>query len=220
MTLKKGLLIIALLVTSEMIFIGCSERTSDNFDSQETPVQANLISDYDQIMRREAALNDLDWRWIAAIGYHESRFKNDVKSQVGAVGIMQVMPRVAKSYGVPIDQLADPETNIATAVQIIKRIQSSIRFSESTPDHERLKIILACYNGGIGHIMDARRLAAKHGVNYNSWNELATYVKLKGSPEHVEDEVVRYGKFNGTETVNFVSRVMSKYAEYCNQVAI
>lgn len=220
MTLKKGLLILAFLTTSEFIFIGCSNQNRQIFELQIEEDKAVtpeiLISQYDPIMRRVAAEQGLDWRFIAAIGYHESRFQNEVISPMGAVGLMQVIPSVARSYGVTADSITIPEVNIETAVKVIKTIEQSLRFSPNTSTEDKLKIILACYNGGIGHVVDAIRLAAKYGANYCSWTELEKYLKIKGSAEFVDDEVVKCGAFNSGETVNFVKVVMQQYHKYCN----
>ena len=37
---------------------------------------------------------------LAAQGYQESRLDQDMKSQVGAVGVMQLMPATGKQMGV------------------------------------------------------------------------------------------------------------------------
>ena len=210
------------MVISELIVTSCSQKevsvsqkTSKNLKTTKT--SRILISEYDPIMQSAADSVGYDWRWLTAIAYQESRFCNEARSVSGAIGLMQVMPRVARSYGVGADEIVDPATNIRTAVQILRTIETTLRFNEATPHTERLKIILACYNGGIGHIIDARRLAAKHGANYNSWEELSKYVRLKGSPEYVNDEAVRNGSFNGRETVDFVSKVMDKYYQYCKE---
>lgn len=223
MNFKRLTVVIALLTIAEFTFVGCNgKRDSYTFPSTEIAtdgVNKILISEFDHIMRREAAKEELDWRWLSAIAYQESRFKSEVRSPKGAVGLMQVMPRVAKGFGVTVKEVENPEVNIAVAVKIIKKIQETLRFGANTPYAEQLKIILACYNGGIGHVIDARRLAVKHGANHNSWNELSKYLKIKGSPEYVNDVAVRNGAFNGDETINFVEKVMNKYAQYCENVS-
>lgn len=212
----------------DLALVGCYNRAygtrtlSSELELNTTPTAEQIrlasqgtISPYDQLMRQVALQHDMDWRLLAAIAYQESRFNPTVRSSRGAQGLMQVTSGVARQFAVPVEQLADPETNIETAVKLIKRIESSLRFTSNTTPEDRTSIMLACYNGGIGHIVDARRLAAKHGVNYNNWNQLRGYVTLKGTPEWVNDEAVRNGAFKGTETVMFVDQVMRKYDHYC-----
>lgn len=175
------------------------------------------ISPYDPIMQQVAQEEGVDWRLIAAIAYQESRFDPNARSHRGAQGLMQVMSSVAKDFGVPEHQLTDPKTNIRTAVKLFKHIERSLRFGKNTSDEDRIRIVLACYNAGMGHIYDARRLAVKHGANHNSWNQLSHYVALKGTPQWVRDEAVKHGAFNSTETLQFVDKVMNQYAKYCKK---
>lgn len=228
MTFKKVLVVLFVMLTMDLALVGCYNRAygtrtlSSELELNTTPTAEQIrlasqgtISPYDQLMRQVALEHDMDWRLLAAIAYQESRFNPTVRSSRGAQGLMQVTGSVALQFAVPVEQLADPETNIETAVKLIKRIESSLRFTANTTPEDRTSIMLACYNGGIGHIVDARRLAAKHGVNYNNWNQLRGYVTLKGTPEWVNDEAVRNGAFKGTETVMFVDQVMRKYDHYC-----
>jgi membrane-bound lytic murein transglycosylase MltF len=43
---------------------------------------------------------DVDWLLMAAQGYQESGLDQSVKSQVGAIGVMQVMPATGKDMAV------------------------------------------------------------------------------------------------------------------------
>ena len=82
-----------------------------------------------------------------------------------------------------------------------------------------MSLILASYNGGIGHVSDARRLARSHGENPDSWEVVARYLELKADPAYYEDEVVRCGRFTGyKQTRAYVDDVMKRYDRYC-QVA-
>lgn len=220
MNLKKVVFVFALLLISDFTFIGCS-RTADVFASV-APTAEELeiagrgqISPYDPIMRQVAREEGMDWRLLAAIAYQESRFDPGARSHRGAQGLMQVMNCVAREFGVPQERISDPKTNIATAVKLIKKIESTLRFGKATSDEDRIRIVLACYNAGMGHILDARRLAVKHGANHNSWTQLSEFVSLKGTAEWVDDEAVRSGAFDGTETLRFVDKVMAQYARYC-----
>lgn len=175
------------------------------------------ISEYDAIMQRVCDAEGIDWRLMSAICYNESRFKPDVVSRSGARGLMQIMPIVARHFGIPRDQIMDPETNIMLAGKLIKEIERSLKLPADIPDADRMSIILASYNGGIGHIQDARRLARKYGGNANSWASVSAFLKCKSQPEYSGDAVVRNGAFRGSgETIAFVNNVMSRYDRYCS----
>lgn len=220
MNVKKVVLVFALLLISDFTFIGCS-RTADVFSSvgptaEELEIASRgQISPYDPIMRQIAEQAGLDWRLLAAIAHQESRFDPDARSHRGAQGLMQVMGSVAKEFGVPEEKISDPKTNIATAVKLIKKIENTLRFGQATSEEDRIRIVLACYNAGMGHILDARRLAVKQGANHNSWVQLSEFVVLKGTPEWVDDEAVRSGAFDGSETIRYVDKVMAQYSRYC-----
>lgn len=174
------------------------------------------ISAYDNIIRHISGEEGNDWRLMSAIAYHESRFTPNIVSNRGAKGLMQIMPVVARQFGVPQDEVLNPETNVRLANQLLNKIASTLRLPASVPYEDRMSIILASYNGGIGHITDARRLARYHGENPNSWEVVARYLALKSDPAYYENEVVKCGKFLGhKQTTAYVRDVMSRYSRYC-----
>lgn len=183
------------------------------------PEGSYLISAYDNLIRNISEQEGHDWRLMSAIAYHESRFTPDIVSRRGAKGLMQIMPVVARQFDVPQEQLLDPETNVRLANLLLNEIASTLRMPASVPFKDRMSIILASYNGGIGHVSDARRLARSHGENPNSWEVVSRYLELKADPAYYENEVVRCGRFTGyKQTRAYVNDVMKRYDRYC-QVA-
>ena len=179
-----------------------------------------VISAYDVLMRRIAREEGLDWLLMSAIAYNESRFESDLISKRGAVGLMQVMPRVGRQFNVEKEHLTDPETNIRLAGRILKKIDSTLKMGASVSEDDRMSIILACYNSGIGHVSDARRLARNNGENPNSWEVVARYLHKKADPEVYESELVRCGKFTGSrQTEAYVREVMKRYDSYREMTA-
>ena len=175
-----------------------------------------VISAYDTLIRRVSEQEGHDWRLMSAIAYHESRFTPDITSRSGARGLMQIMPSVARHFEVPLDRVSDPETNVWLANKLMTEIMSTLRLPESTPEKDRMSIVLASYNSGIGHVTDARRLARLHGENPNSWEVVARYLTLKAQPEYYENEVVRCGRFTGSrQTLAYVDDVIERYDKYC-----
>ena len=178
--------------------------------------QAGGISKYDDLLKEICSEENMDWRLVSAIAYTESKFNPYVVSPRGAKGIMQVMPAVAKQFGYSSESLMNPETNILVAVKIIRQIERSLKFSAGTDFANKTSIILACYNGGIGHVIDARKLALKHGGDPDLWTDVRKYLELKSLEEYAQDDVVVCGKFNGSkETAKFVTSVLSRYDKYC-----
>lgn len=182
------------------------------------PLGRRSISTYDDMMRRAAAESGHDWRLLSAIAFHESRFNPDAVSKVGAFGLMQIMPRVAEQFNVPQEEAFDPETNIRLASKLLNKIDRSLRLSAEATEEDRLCLMLASYVGGIGHVRDAQRLAAKYSENPEKWEVVSRYLELKGQPEYYEDSVVRCGRFTGIkQTLAYVRNVKSHYDKYCEQ---
>ncbi len=174
------------------------------------------ISAYDDMMRRAAAESGHDWRLLSAIAYHESRFNPEAVSKVGAFGLMQIMPRVAEQFNVPQEEAFEPEMNIRLASKLLNKINRSLKLSDSVSEEDRLSLMLASYVGGIGHVRDAQRLAAKHSEDPEKWEVVSRYLELKGQPEYYEDSVVRCGRFTGIkQTLAYVRNVKSHYDKYC-----
>ena len=170
------------------------------------------ISAYDDMMRRAAAESGHDWRLLSAIAYHESRFNPEAVSKGGAFGLMQIMPRVAEQFNVPQEEAFEPEMNIRLASKLLNKISRSLKLSEE----DRLSLMLASYVGGIGHVRDAQRLAAKYSEDPENWEVVSRYLELKGQPEYYEDSAVRCGRFTGIkQTLAYVRNVKSHYDKYC-----
>ncbi len=188
------------------------EALPDGFEDIKTMTFANgQISPYDHIFKAAAQKSGLDWRLIAAIAYVESHFDADVKSWAGALGIMQVMPRTATSHGYTPAEMLNPAKCVDVAVKTLTDLNKMFEKKVSDPT-ERENFILASYNSGPGHIMDAIALAGKYGLNAQIWDDnVEAAAIMKSKPAYYRDPVVKNGYFRGKETVNFVKKVQSAY---------
>ncbi len=178
--------------------------------------QECYISAYDDIYHRVS--NDLgtDWRLMSAIGYIESRFKPHVRSSSGAMGIMQIMPRTAAIYGITNDAAIEPENNIRIASMHYNLIDYMLNLPDSIPERDRIALNLASYNGGIGRVHDAQRLARHLGENPCSWSCIAQQLRNLQEAEFYELEVVQNGRFGtARHTVWYVNQVLRRFDLYC-----
>jgi len=174
------------------------------------------ISIYDNVFRRVGRTCGIDWRLMSAMAYSESRFCNDAVSPRGAIGLMQIMPYVAREYGISDEELLDPVVNIELAARIMKSVEKMMRLPRKMPLRDRTALLLACYNGGYAHIADARNLASYYGEDDRSWEVVAEYLELLAESDFYEHEAVSYGEFTGSgETIKYVDAVMSRYDRYC-----
>lgn len=189
-------------------------KASRRLKSDYLSVRGGKISVYDKYIKKYSSTIDWDWRLLASLIYQESRFDPKVKSWVGAYGLMQLMPQTAARYGV--NQISSPQKNIEAGVKFIKWLDNY--FADTIVDkNQRIKFILAAYNVGLGHVLDARRLARENGKNPNVWDDNVDYYMLnKSNPKYYRDSVVRYGYCRGQETYNYVNEIIRRYKDYQN----
>ena len=172
------------------------------------------ISRWDDMIK--SASNDINWDWrlVASLIYQESRFNPDVRSWAGAYGLMQVMPGTGKRLG--IDITSSPSNNIRAGTLYISRLQS-VFDTKIEDENERMKFILASYNAGPGHVLDAMRLAEKYGMDPQKWNgNVELWLTKKSEPVYYNDPLVKSGYFKGTESINFVSEILDRFEHYKN----
>ena len=77
-----------------------------------------------------------------------------------------------------------------------------------------MKFILASYNAGSGHVMDAQELTEKNGGDPSRWRDVAYWLLQKSKPAVYNDPVVKYGYARGLEPVTYVARILDRYAHY------
>ena len=150
-----------------------------------------------------------EWEMLAAVGYAESRLKPTAQSPYGASGIMQLMPKTAAKYGLNDSTVFEPRDNIEAGAKTLATLKHQFRY---VPDSvERVKFMLAAYNAGTAHILDARALARKYEANPNRWEEVEPFLALLNDSVYYTDSVVRWGSFQGGETMRYVGKVHSVY---------
>lgn len=171
------------------------------------------ISPYDDLFKEYAPVIGWDWRLLAALAFQESTFDPLTVSRVGAAGLMQLMPQTAQIYGLDSISVFDPEENVRASVELIRRLDRV--FSKVENKDERVKFVLAAYNGGLAHILDAMALAERYGKNPYIWFDNVEYfLNQKKEPDFYQDSIVRFGSFNANETVWHVRNVLSIYETY------
>lgn len=173
------------------------------------------ISVFDASIKKHSKKIGWDWKLLASLIYQESKFEIGLKSWAGAFGLMQIMPTTAEYFG--IDSMATPDQNIEAGVKFIKWTERY--FKEIEDENERLKFLVAAYNVGPGHVLDARRLAEKYGKDKNIWEgNVAEYMLKKAKPKYYLDPVVKNGYCRGRETYDYVNEVMERYEHYKNVI--
>ena len=175
-----------------------------------------VISKYDNLFKRYAGAANIDWRLIAAQCYQESSFDPEARSWAGACGLMQLMPATAKDLGLSEAHIFHPTENIRTGIKYMSQLIG--KFSDIPSYDERIKFALAAYNGGYHHIRDAMSLAVIDDKDNKSWLVVSTYIRNLSHPRYYTNKVVKYGYMRGSETVDYVNRIMIVWREYTSML--
>ncbi|MGP1435580.1 MAG: transglycosylase SLT domain-containing protein [Phocaeicola sp.] len=176
-----------------------------------------IISPYDHLFKKYAKDINWDWRLLASLAYTESNFDTTAVSWAGARGLMQLMPGTAQRMGIPKGKEHYAEESVRAAVKYLGLTADQFK---TIPDpQERVKFVLASYNAGSGHIIDAMALAEKYGKDKYKWDHnVEEFILLKGKEEYYNDPVCKYGYFRGEDTYRFVKDILSREAEYKDKI--
>jgi membrane-bound lytic murein transglycosylase MltF len=104
---------------------------------------------------------------LAAQGYQESQLRQDAKSHVGAIGVMQVMPATGQSLNV--GDIRSIEPNIHAGTKYMDQLMTKYFLDAKFDDQNRSLFAFAAYNAGPGNISKMRKLAATRGLDPDKW---------------------------------------------------
>jgi membrane-bound lytic murein transglycosylase F len=195
-----------------------SPRTSlVRMQSEYSSMGGNMLSPFDSLIRKGANTLGWDWRLLASLIYQESRFIAQGESWAGARGLMQLMPRTANEFGA--FDLEDPRQSINAGVGYLKFLDD-YWMNKIDDKEERLKFILASYNVGLSHVIDARKLAEKYGKDPQVWyDNVEFYLSRKSEPQFYRDPIVSAGYCKCEEPINYVRDILDRYEEYKIHIA-
>lgn len=150
-----------------------------------------------QFFQRYAAQYDFDWLMLAAQGYQESRLDQNVKSRVGAIGVMQVMPATGKELAV--GDIKQIENNIHAGTKYLRTVLDRYFPDAKFDALNRCLFAFAAYNAGPARVAGLRRKAEARGLDPNVWF---------GNVEQIAAEEI------GQETVRYVGNIYKYYVAY------
>ena len=169
------------------------------------------LSPYDDLIRSYAEGLGWDWRLLAAVIYHESKFHIEVSSQRGAQGLMQMRPATAERFGV--EDLLNPEENIKAGTAFLDRLKKMFK-SKANDEDELKKFVLAAYNAGEGRITDCINYADYMNVDSGFWDNIVTIIPFMRDSTILQVDTVKHGVFQGHETIKYVENVLSTYEDF------
>lgn len=167
------------------------------------------LSPYDATLRESARLHGFDWRLLAAQMFEESGFDPGARSERGAEGLMQILPRTGEDLG--LRDVMRPSASIEAGVRYLSQLRE--RYAAEVPADARTWLALASYNAGFRRIEQARRLARALNLSPDRWFghvELAL-TRLDGSHD---PDTGRRVHCRCEETLNYVRRIRARYAAY------
>lgn len=194
-----------------------NSRTTMIAKSEYFSYSGGKISPYDELIKKYAEKIKWDWRLLASLIYQESKFNPKAESWSGAFGLMQMMPETAEQYG--LSDISSPEEQIEAGIRYINLIDKQLEplVNDSI---ERRKFVMASYNAGLAHVLDAQRLATKYEKNPQIWDNSVDYYLLnKSNPKYYKDSVVYYGYCRGSEPYNYVKSIYDRYYHYTNLIS-
>ncbi|MEJ2057511.1 MAG: lytic transglycosylase F [Desulfofustis sp.] len=141
-----------------------------------------------------------DHLMLAALAYQESQLDQNLKSEAGAVGVMQILPTTAKDKNVGIPDVYELDPNIHAGTKYL-RFMADTYFAEDSglDDLNRALFSFASYNAGPAKIRKLRAEAEQMGLDPDKWFRNVEVVAAK-----------RIGR----ETVQYVSNIFKYYIAY------
>jgi len=136
-----------------------------------------------------------DWKWFKAQAIAESSLRDDVKSWVGAKGIMQIIPRTfteIQEKNPSFININEPRWNIAAGIYYDN--QQYLRWRDISASDDRLSFMFASYNAGRGTILSAQKVSKQEGYPGNSWI-------------HIEAVAPKVPRWRHDETLGYIKKI-------------
>lgn len=116
--------------------------TEPNVSEQPVKARSDLLSDvpgdYARLALKVAGNEEVDPNWVLSVMRAENAaFDPDLVSSAGAIGLMQVMPRIGEAFGAT--DLTDPEQNIRAGTRFLRVLIAK---------YKNPVLVAAAYNAG------------------------------------------------------------------------
>jgi len=155
------------------------------------------------LFKKYGAKYRFDPLMLAAQGYQESQLRQDVRSPVGAIGVMQLMP--ATGAEMKVGNITILEPNIHAGAKYMDHLMAQYFSDAHFSEQNRTLFALASYNAGPGRIVQMRKLAQKRGLDPDVWFNNVELV--------VAEKV-------GIETTTYVRNIFKYYIAYRLQLEV
>lgn len=153
-------------------------------------IQRNLSARmpiYKASFKKSAQQYNLDWHFLAAIGYQESFLKPDSVSPTGVRGIMMLTNNTARAMGV--SNRVDPAQSIQGGAKYFDQMMS--KYSH-IPIQDRYWYALVAYNMGPGATDGIMKRLKAQGKNPNDWIQLYDFLNRNKASNGRYRQAVQY----------------------------
>ncbi len=165
----------------------------------------SLLPRYQGLFEKAGARYKLPWELLAALSWRESHWQPEARSKTGVRGMMMLTRITALEAGV--SNRLDPAQSINGGARYLARLLR--RLPPDIEEGERIWFALLAYNMGYGHMMDARELAAKRGLNPDHWREVREVLAdMEDSKVYSE---LKHGYAHGRQGREYVIMVRDFY---------
>ena len=165
--------------------------------SATAPEELRRFQQLVDVFRKYGDQYQLDFLLMLAQGFQESGLDQRVKSQVGAIGVMQVMPATGKEL--KVGDITRVENNVHAGVKYIRFMIDEYFANEPMDRLNKGLFAFAAYNAGPARVRQLRKEAASRGLDPNVWFN---------NVERIASERI------GRETVTYVSNIHKYYIAY------
>ena len=173
-----------------------------DFDWAENAAGVEEVSRYHKLsglFHKYGTNYGMDPTLLAAQGFQESRLDQSVRSHVGAIGVMQLLPSTAADKNVDISNIDELEPNIEAGAKYMAFLKERYFSGPELDELNGSLLALASYNAGPGRIRRLRRIAEERGYDPNQWFDNVEVI--------VAEKV-------GRETVQYVGNIFKYYLTY------
>jgi len=150
-----------------------------------------------QEFRKYSNKYGIDYLLMMAEGFQESGLNQQVKSSVGAIGVMQLMPDTGKEMNV--GDITQEDANIHAGVKYFHSMMEKLYGNEPMDEQNKVLFTFAAYNCGPARVKQLRAEADQKGLDPNIWLNNV--------------EVIAAARV-GAETVNYVANIYKYYVAY------
>jgi membrane-bound lytic murein transglycosylase MltF len=147
----------------------------------------------------------LDWSRLLAQGFQESGLDHSVKSPVGAIGLMQLMPQTAAGAPILLPDIHVAEMNVQAGAKYMRHLMDTYFGDPGLDPAERFRLALASYNAGPNRVATLRKRTMAAGLDPNVWYGNVELLAAR----HV-----------GQETVTYVSNIEKYLFAFRNTLAL